>query len=136
MIEIITPEYFYRYSVVDPGEKLKKLIGRATSDIIRITKGRALDIESIDENIQMAVRQAVVTQVEFLHLNGDTASSVTNVGESVRIGNYSESVRAEQNIKATPYGYSQATIEWLRMAGMLGGPIGNRVPNWHGDIDV
>ncbi|MBC1459069.1 hypothetical protein [Listeria newyorkensis] len=72
---------------------MQRLIVRASRDVDRFTR-YAISQTGFDNLIkfqQDRVMEATAAQVEFLFLNGETASTVdSGAGSSVRIGNYSE----------------------------------------------
>ncbi|KGL44487.1 hypothetical protein [Listeria newyorkensis] len=94
-MEFIDSEYFLaEYVGVEiSAEELQRLIPRASRDIDRFTR-YAISRTGFDNLVEFQrdrVMEATAAQVEFLFLNGETASVVdSGAGSSVRIGNYSE----------------------------------------------
>ena len=106
---------------------LTRLIKRASRDIESLT-GFNLDFDNLSEKSQELVRLAICAQVEFLAINGETASTVANDGGSFSIGSYSESSSGRNGTKSQiPQSrYSASVKEYLLPTGLLYGGVMRR----------
>lgn len=88
----IDSNYFIsEYNGIEIGDValLNGIIARASRDIDRITNYNISDFNELTAHQQARVKEAVASQVEYLILNGETASVVAGEG-SFSIGAYSE----------------------------------------------
>ena len=86
-----TIEYYKMFGGMDlTDETLYKLLIRANREIEMIIGGQEV-YDSMTPKEQQYVKYAICSQVEFLAVNGETASSVGGSFGSVSIGQYSES---------------------------------------------
>ena len=109
--------YEYTYGGVETeGETITRLLHKASLDVERLV-GRSINLQDLSVQNQGFVKNAICSQAEFLLVRGETASSVQDTITSVQIGSY---------LEGKGYGtltmhkrYSEATLEWLKRAGML-----------------
>lgn len=97
---------------IEDDTELDRLIRRASRDINTLTKRRIGDLGTWHPDIQDMVKEATAAQVEFLFLNGETASTIVEgsaTGKGFRAGKYTEQ------------GTGQATT--------LGGMYADSIPN-------
>ena len=99
---------------------LTQLIARANNDIERLTRSM-IDMDSLNEINQKRVKNAVCSQVEFLAIKGETASTVADNTGSFSIGSYSESKggRYGAAADANTSRYADAVYDWLFPTGLL-----------------
>ncbi|MBC2392211.1 hypothetical protein [Listeria booriae] len=95
-MDYIDKDYYrniYKGSPIDSDSELDILITRASRDIDRYTRYVIVQtgFDNLIEFQQDRVKEATAAQVEFLDINGLTASTVdSGAGGSFDIGNYSE----------------------------------------------
>lgn len=99
---------------------LTQLIARANNDIERLTRSM-IDMDSLNKINQKRVKNAVCSQVEFLAIKGETASTVADNTGSFSIGSYSESKggRYGAAADANTSRYADAVYDWLFPTGLL-----------------
>lgn len=107
---------------IEDDTELDRLIRRASRDINTLTKRRIGDLSTWHPDIQDMVKEATAAQVEFLFLNGETASTVVEgaaAGGSVRIGSYSESKTGGPSTTSLGGMYADNVASILLPSGLL-----------------
>lgn len=95
-MDYIDKDYYrniYKGTPIDDNVELGNLITRASRDIDRYTRYVIVQtgFDNLIEFQQDRVKEATASQVEFLDINGATASTVdSGAGGSFDIGNYGE----------------------------------------------
>ncbi|VXB51800.1 conserved hypothetical protein [Exiguobacterium sp. 8H] len=101
---------------------LDRLIRRASRDINTLTKRRIGDLSTWHPDIQDMVKEATAAQVEFLFVNGETASTIvqgTAAGGGVRVGSYSENEAGGSRNTSLDGMYADNVVSVLLPSGLL-----------------
>ena len=104
---------------------LTRLINRASRDIDLITQGRIGELSEQPVLVQKNVKLATASQVEFLLLNGETASTVSQGSSKFRLGSYS-SYGSETSVMGR---YSSAIRDYLMPVGLMYSGVAVRSPH-------
>ena len=101
-------------------EAFNRFLIRANNDIERLTRSQIV-MEKLSELDRERVKKAVCSQVEFLAIKGETASTVSDNIGSVSIGSYSESSGGRYGALADvdTSRYADAVFDWLFPTGLL-----------------
>lgn len=110
----VTLEDYEEYGGMDlEANTLNKLLKRANREIDMLIGGEDV-YDSMTTQEQKHVKYAICSQVEFLALNGETASSVGGSWGSVSIGQYSESSGSRQGSSSgSSQRYADSVLDYL-----------------------
>ncbi|PEB52450.1 hypothetical protein COO03_11720 [Bacillus sp. AFS098217] len=102
---------------------LERLINRASDQIDHITnyKLQGVDLDKLMPFIMQQVKKATAAQVEFLAINGETASTVSEGGGGFSVGSYSENGMSAGAQEEPSYydRYAITVKDYLRPTGLL-----------------
>lgn len=104
---------------------LTRLINRASRDIDLLTQGRIGELSEQPALVQKNVKLATASQVEFLLLNGETASTVSQGSGKFKLGSYS-SYGTETSVMGR---YSSAIRDYLMPVGLMYSGVAVRSPH-------
>lgn len=94
---------------------LTRLINRASRDIDLITQNRIGELSEQPALVQKNVKLATASQVEFLLLNGETASTVSQGSGKFKLGQYSSYGSESSEMRR----YSSAIRDYLMPVGLM-----------------
>ncbi|PFW65285.1 hypothetical protein [Bacillus sp. AFS075034] len=113
----------YKGTPVPDETLLERLINRASDQIDHITnyKLQGVDLDKLAPFIMQQIKKATAAQVEFLAINGETASTVSEGGGGFSVGSYSENGMSAGAQEAPSYydRYAITVVDYLRPTGLL-----------------
>jgi hypothetical protein len=113
----------YKGTPVADTTLLARLINRASDSIDHITnyKLEGVDFDKLVPFIVRQVKKATAAQVEFLAINGETASTVSEGGGGFSVGSYSENGMSAGAADGPSYydRYAITVVDYLRPTGLL-----------------
>jgi len=117
----------YKGTTVSDSALLDRLINRASDSIDNITnyKLQGVDLEKLAPFIIQQIKKATAAQVEFLAINGETASTVSEGGGGFSVGSYSENGMSAGATDGPSYydRYAITVKDYLRPTGLLYGGV-------------